>query len=330
MVSATGASLLLGVLVFVAVISTLIGVAMLWESVRESHKRRTVARQLEKLQMADIGARAGARGVVRAEGAGLAPWARMLLQRFPRLGDIQILLEQAAIPWNVQGFLIRSFGFALGLGLFTLVVSGSQLFVAAACGVGALLPYLYVRRKRTRRLKDFEAHFPEAIDLLVRAIRAGHPISSGFKMVADETAEPLSGEFRQVFEEQRFGLPFEESILGLADRVPLVDVRIFATAVLIQREVGGNLAEVLEKLSSVVRDRFRIKGQIRVLTAQGRLGAMVVGALPFVTGFIFFLIHPEMMLDFFRSSVGPFAIAFALLMQLFGMLWIRKIVTIEV
>jgi tight adherence protein B len=328
MVSGTLASALLALLVFIAVISSLVSVAMLWESARDRRRRRNVGEQLEKLQIADV--QSGPSGIVRAEAARVPHWVRTVVRRFPRLTNVQIRIEQAALSWTVQSFLIRTFAFALGLGLATQIFFGSWFYAAVGAAVGAFLPYLYVGRKRTRRLGAFEAGFPEAIELLVRAIRAGHPVSSGFKMVADESPDPISTEFRQVFEEQRFGLPFDESLLGLADRVPLVDVRIFTTAVLIQREVGGNLAEVLEKLSYVVRERFRIKGQIQVMTAQGRMGAMVVGALPFGTGLLFFVINPEMMLDFFRSSAAPLAIGFALFMQALGMLWIRKIITIEV
>jgi tight adherence protein B len=163
-----------------------------------------------------------------------------------------------------------------------------------------------------------------------RAIRAGHPLSSGLKMVADEAAEPIAGEFRRVFEEQRFGMPFDDTLLGLADRVPIVDTRILVTAILIQREVGGNLAEVLDKISSVIRDRFQIRRQIRTYTAQGRMSGYVLGALPIVVGSVILALSPDYMLTLFREPIGRLMLGAAAVLQVTGYMWIRKITNIEI
>jgi tight adherence protein B len=143
------------------------------------------------------------------------------------------------------------------------VVTGFGLVMATVAGVGAALPFLYVRRKRNAAAGPVRGAAPEAVDLVGRAIRAGHPLGAGLRMVAEEMPDPIRTEFRQVFEEQRFGLAFEEALFGMADRVPLVDVRILVTAILIQREVGGNLAEILDKLSHIIRQRFQIRRQLR-------------------------------------------------------------------
>jgi tight adherence protein B len=176
----------------------------------------------------------------------------------------------------------------------------------------------------------FEEQLPEAIDLIGRAIRAGHPLSAGLKMVSDESRDPVKSEFRQLFEEQRFGLPFEDSMYGMADRVPIVDVRILITAILIQREVGGNLAEVLDNLSSVIRERFKIRRQLRVITAQGRLSGYILAALPIAVGLAIFLINRPYVMILFQHPVGKLLAVSAVFLQILGYLWIRKIVDIEI
>jgi tight adherence protein B len=193
-----------------------------------------------------------------------------------------------------------------------------------------MLPNLYVRRKRTKRLNAFEELLPESIDLVGRALRAGHPLSAGFKMAADDGPEPVAGEFRRIFEEQRFGLPLQDSLLGMADRVDLMDVRILVTAILIQREVGGNLAEILDTLSAVVRARFTIRRQIRVYTAQGRMTGYLLSALPLILFSILYMINAQYMSILFTDPVGKILIGMAISMQFLGFLWIRKIIKIEI
>jgi tight adherence protein B len=195
---------------------------------------------------------------------------------------------------------------------------------------GAALPYMFVRRKRSKRLFAFEEHLPEAIDLLARAIRAGHPLSAGLKMVADETREPIQGEFRRTHEENRFGLPFEDAILAMADRVSIIDVRILVTAILIQREVGGNLAEVLDNLANVIRVRFTIRRQLRVYTAQGRFSGYVLAVLPIAVGGAIYSLNPSYMRLLFTDPIGKLMLLTAVIFQVIGFLWIRKIIDIEI
>jgi tight adherence protein B len=212
----------------------------------------------------------------------------------------------------------------------TLIATRSFAIAVIATAVGAMLPSMYVRRRRTKRFNAFEEFLPECIDLVGRALRAGHPLSSGFKMAADDGPEPVAGEFRRVFEEQRFGLPVQDSLLSMADRINLVDVRILVTAILIQREVGGNLAEILDNLAAVVRARFTIRRQVRVYTAQGRMTGYLLSALPIIIFSILYMLNPEYMSILFTDPVGKILIAIALSMQLLGFLWIRKIIKIEI
>jgi tight adherence protein B len=239
------------------------------------------------------------------------------------------LLEQARLDWSVGTFLILSFGVALATAAFAFVVTSSPILAGMAGAGGAWLPYLYVALRRRRRFKQFEEELPEAIDLLTRAIRAGHPLSSGMQMVADEGPPEVASEFRRTFEEQRFGIPFDEALMGMVDRTDMVDVRIFAIAVLVQREVGGNLAEILSNLAHTIRRRFYLRRQLRVYTAQGRMTGYALVALPIAVGFILYLIQPDYIMTLFENLVGWLLVGTAVFLQAVGGLWIRKIIDIE-
>jgi tight adherence protein B len=227
-------------------------------------------------------------------------------------------------------FLVLTIGSGAAFGLTAWLMWGSVLLAVPIGLVATWFPELHLRSRRTRRLRKFEEQFPEAVDLLGRAIRAGHPLSAGIRMVADEAPNPTASEFRQVFEEQRFGLPFEDALLGLADRNDLVDVRIFATAVLIQREVGGNLAEILDKIAKTVRSRFTVQRQLRVYTAQGRLSGYVLAALPIVLALTIFALDPDYARMLIDEMVGRYMVIAALVLQVIGFIWIRKVVDIEI
>ena len=158
---------------------------------------------------------------------------------------------------------------------------------------------------RTKRFQKFEEKFPEAIDTLARAVRAGHAFTTALEMIANEVSEPVAGEFRQLYEEQKFGLPVRDALLNLADRIPLVDVKFFVTAVMLQRETGGNLAEILDNLSYVIRERFKILRQVRVHTAQGRLTMVLLMALPPTIVLIMQLLNPGFIRPLFTDPIGP-------------------------
>jgi tight adherence protein B len=195
---------------------------------------------------------------------------------------------------------------------------------------GAALPVLALVRKRNRRLGRFEEQFPEALDLLSRAIRAGHAFTIAMGMVADEAPDPIGPEFRKTFDEQNFGIALKDALANFAERVPLVDVRFFVTAVLIQRETGGNLSEILDSLSHVVRERFKILRQVRVYTAHGRLTGYVLMALPAALTLTLSFINPEHVNVLFEEHLGHMMILAAIVLQVVGFIWIRQVVKIEV
>jgi tight adherence protein B len=253
----------------------------------------------------------------------------MLVARVPRLADLALILEQANVKWSVQSFLVLSLGLGIGVGLATLIITRWLPAAILATAAATMVPFLHVRSKRARRLRAFEEHLPEAIDLMARALRAGHPFSAGMSMVADEIPDPVGIEFRRLFEQQRFGLSTTDALLALADRVPLTDVRILVTAVVVQREVGGNLAELLDNISYTIRERFKIRRQIRVHTAQGRLTGYILAAMPVITGFAFFVINPDYIMVLFKTAAGHFVLGTVLVLQVIGFIWIRRVINIE-
>jgi tight adherence protein B len=252
-----------------------------------------------------------------------------LADRTPWLWDLRHLLVQSRVNWTLEGFLIRVAGAAGVTGAVTLIVFKSLWIAGLAVVLAGASPYLYVRWRKRRRIRRLEMQLPDAIDLIARAVRAGHPLSAGLGMAAEEAPEPLASEFRITFEEQRFGLPFEEALLGLGDRIEIMDVRIFLTAILVQREVGGNLSEILETIAETMRARFNLRRQVRVYTAQGRLSGYTLAALPILVGLIISVINPGYMQTLFHEDVGRVLLVGAATMQLMGFLWIRRIVDIR-
>ena len=314
--------------VFLAVALGTVSFVLIVETIRERRRTGNVMRQLEEFARTSFGPQ-GQNALIREQarhGGALEP----VLARLPQLHDIQKLMHQGGTTWSLTTFFLLTVGLGAGFGFSAFLLSRILFAGILAAVFGASLPYLTVKRRSALRLRRFEELLPGAIDLMGRAIRAGHPLSAGLQMVSDESSEPVAGEFRQVFEEQRFGLPFEDSMYGIADRVPLVDVRILVTAILIQREVGGNLAEVLDNLSSVIRDRFKIRRQLRVITAQGRMSGYILAALPIAVGLAIFLINRPYVMILFTHPVGKLLALTAVVLQILGYLWIRKIVDIEI
>ena len=315
---------------FVAMALAVVAVALLWEGVRGIRRRRAVEKELRKISSRERGGElSNTLQLLKEERAPLPEWLQPLSNRLPRLSDISLLLEQSHSGWSVGTFLLMTVGFALGSGTLLLLFGLGLVAAIAGAGIGGSIPYMLLLRKRRQRLKSFEEQFPEVIDLLARSARAGHALQAGLQEVAEEASDPCGAEFRQVFEEQRFGLPLGESLLGLADRMDLIDVRMFVTSILIQRETGGNLAENLDNLSRLIRERFRFKRQIKVHSAHGRMTGMVLGMAPVVAGILLFMVNPEYMRLLFTEDLGRYLIAGAVGLQLVGFFIIRRMTEIE-
>jgi tight adherence protein B len=257
-------------------------------------------------------------------------WINGWLLKFEAAPRLRLLLYQANVKWTVGGLLVLAVACFMIPAYLAYLRTGAALFSAILGLLCAGLPFAYVLHKRQQRFSKFEQLLPEALDLMVSALRAGHSMISGLDLIADETPDPVGSEFRICYDEQNYGLELRTALENLLARVPLQDLRIVATAILIQRESGGNLAEVLDKASYVIRERFRLKRQIRVHTAQGRLTGWILSLLPVVLGGALYLVNPEMMRLLWTRPIGLKMLYAAGAMTLIGALVIRKIVNMEV
>jgi tight adherence protein B len=253
----------------------------------------------------------------------------VLGDRVPQLWDLYHLLAQSGLKWTLAGFVVRSVVFASLSGLLALIIVQRPAVAGVALMLGGLAPYFHVRRKKTKRIDRLESQLPDAIDLIARAVRAGHPLSEGLRMASEEAMEPLASEFRVTFDEQKFGLPFEEALMGLGDRVEVVDGRSLITAILVQRVVGGNLSEILEQIAVTMRARITLMRQVRVYTSLGRMSGFTLAALPIVVGLVISMINPSFMQTLFAEPLGQALLAGAGVLQGIGFLWIRSIVDVR-
>ena len=250
-----------------------------------------------------------------------------LLDRF---GKLNTLFEQADTSMTVTKLVVISAGLGVGgstlggvLGVNVVLLPLMAIFLGA-------LPLMWLMWRRKRRLKAFGAQLPDAMEMLARALRAGQSIGYGFSSVATEMPAPISKEFGMVFEQQNLGIPLEQSLNEMTDRVPNLDLKFFSTAVILQRQTGGDLAEILDKIGGLIRERFRIWGQVQALTGEGRLSGIILMALPFLLFFVVYYLNPDYCMVLFTDPMGKKMLAVAIVMQILGALVIRKIVNIKV
>lgn len=256
-----------------------------------------------------------------------------LLESLGLLKNLQALLEQSGLKWTVGGFLAVSgvlccVGGFIGYKIPVLVFPALSMVVGGL--VVGLLPYFYVTRKRTVRMREFEEQFPEALEFLARSMRAGHAFNISLNMAGEDTPDPLGGEFRQTYNEQNLGATVEQAMRNLSSRVPLIDVRFFVSAVMMQREVGGNLAEILDNLAHVIRERFRIKGHVRAVSAHGRLTATVLVILPVTLLAGLMIVAPDYLRTLAEDEHGKYLVVYAIVAQFVGFYFIQRIVRIKI
>ena len=256
-----------------------------------------------------------------------------VLARFNLAGRLEAAIRQAGLDWTVERMLMAmAVGGALGAIVGGLLLAAMPVLVRAlGCGAaGAAVPYLYVARTRSRRLAKFEEQLPDALDFLARSMRAGHAFSISLEMMSEEMPPPVGLEFRTLFNEQNLGAPIELALRNLTERVPLLDVRFFASAVMMQRQTGGNLSEILARLAYVIRERFRLKGQVRAASAHGRMTAGILTAMPVVTMLALLMVAPGYLQGMAADEDGRKLIAGCIVAQVIGNLCIRKIIRIKV
>ena len=322
--------MILAVGVFTGVFAIVLLLSMSFDSSGVEARKKTKQR-LESISLAaERSPQDEGIGLVREEILSSMPWLNRSLQSQDLFLGLRKMLTQADMQWTIMGLLLMSAG--------SWVVTGAAVFMrtndptlSALIGAGAALgPFLYVRFKRSQRFGKFEQGLPKALDLMVSALRAGHSLISALESVAREMPNPIGIEFRKCFDEQTFGLEMRESMLNLGARIPIHDVHIVITAILIQKESGGNLAEILDKVAAIIRERFRLKKQVQVHTAQGRLTGWILTLLPVVLGFGLYMLNPEHMSILWQNPVGLKLIYAAVIMTVIGGLIIRKIVNIRI
>lgn len=311
-------------------VSGVIGFALIGLLLSLLHQKRRQKRVVSRLSGGAVGGEVAGKGAVVLIEEEARDFLSRQMKNFSIGRRISRVLETGGSDISVGAFVVRALVVGVILGALAGLAMRSPIAAAVGFIVGLWVVWTLAGRKAKKRLARFEEGFPDAIDLLARALLAGHPFSAGIRMVADETIDPIQSEFRLLFEEQKYGMPVKDSLERFADRVGLLDTHIFVTAVLVQREVGGDLAEILGNISTTIRERFVIKRQVSTYTAQGRMTGYMLGAMPLVMGLVIWLMNPENMSLFFTDPRGKMLLGGALGMQATGLLIIRKIIDIDI
>ncbi len=324
------ATMILVLSVFVLGVGAVVGVYVAATRLPGFFLQRTLTTRLQEVTAADVPEAKAGEALVKQRHSGPLPGLDRFAAGTARGSALAYWIEQSGVRLSISALLLIALACAAIVGL--IVASALHMSAGWALGgaLGFAMPFVFLKVKRTRRMRAFEEAFPEALDLVSRALKAGHAFATGLKMVADEMPDPVGTEFRKTFDEQNFGLPLKDALSNLAVRMPSLDVRFFSTAVLIQRETGGNLSEILENLAHVVRERFKILRQVRVYTAHGRLTGYVLLALPAFLAVALAFINPEHMQLLFRERIGHMMLGATVIMQTIGYFWIKQVVKIEV
>ena len=317
--------ILFSVLGFLAVVMALEGLYNLWASKYSAEARRLSGRlhALSGEAFAEV-------AIERGERLGRGGWFQTLIARLEIGARLTHWVESCGTTATAGEMLLLSAGLALLGSLLPALLGRPPILGLALAVVLAAVPWWRLSRRRSQRIRRFETEFPEALDLMCRALRAGHAFATAVKLVGEEVPEPLGRDFRILFDEMNYGVPVPEALARLAQRVPLPDVSYFVVAVLIQREAGGNLAELLENISSIVRARLKLLGDVRTLSAEGRMSAKILTVLPFAVAVVVNLLNPKFMAVLWTDSTGQTVIGVALLMMCLGILWMRKVIDLHV
>jgi len=312
---------------FVAVVLLVEGAYLLWNDYKGPEVKR-LENRLRSLSAGHHGTEAGS--LLKQRSLSNTPWLDRLLLSMPRASALDRLLVQAGAAMTVSRFVLVS-ALAGAATFLVLLVLRTPLFFALIVAVLMLfVPLLFILRMRGKRLNRFDEQLPEALDLLSRALRAGHAFPSAMQMVAAEATDPIATEFQITFEEINYGVSVSDAMLNLATRVPSIDLRYFVISVMLQRETGGNLSELLDNLANLIRERFKLLGKIRVLAAEGKLSAYILIALPFATALMIFLVNPKFMRVLWTDPAGVNLIFAALIAMMLGSAWMWRIVKIRV
>ncbi len=313
--------------VFVVVSGAIFGSFAAWDRISARMARRRLDLRLRDVSPTE---EAGEATVLKQQQQGMLPAVEHLIARTAAGPRLTRLIEQSGTQISPGAVVVASLCGAVALPFLVGLVVRAPFVGPVSALIGMSVPLLVLMRRRTARLHKFEEQFPEALDLLSRAMRAGHAFQTALGTAADELPIPVGVELKKVFDQQNFGLPLQDALNELAVRVPILDVKFFVTAVAIQRESGGNLAEILDNLAHVVRERFKIQRQVRTHTAHGRFTGFVLLALPAALAVALSFISPEHIEMLVSEPMGRMMIAVAIVMQTVGFVWIRQVIKIEV
>jgi len=286
-------------------------------------------RRLRDLAQNQSSSEAQVRALLRDQSLSTIPLLDRILGGFPKLADLQLLLRQSGVKINL-GVLVLLCGTLAALGLLAGAVAGRMVLALILAAVGVYLPIMWLKIMRKRRLGAFEEQFPEAIELMARALRAGHSFTSAMSMVSEELEDPVATEFAQVFEDYSFGRPLGDALDNLVHRIGLQDVKFFATAVMLQRETGGNLTEILDNMGYIIRERFRLMRQVKALSAEGRLSAFILCLMPPALLLVLMAVSPGYIQMLFDHPTGNMLLYIGGTFQLLGIVVVRRLVTLKV
>lgn len=317
----------LPILVFVLVMLVVVGAYFMIGPMRA--QKAEVRKRLSLLELRSY-ATLDLPNVLKEELYSDVPFFQRLLSRVDIAVRIDKRLKQAGLETRVGTFVLVSVVlFAIGA-LIGFVLHWPRLLGFLLGVLLSLIPTVVVGIKRNLRFSRFLRNFPEALEMFARSLRAGHSFTGAIQLVAQEMPKPIGPEFQKVFDEQNLGIPLKQALVGMADRIDLLDLKFFVTAILIQRETGGNLAEIIDKISYVIRERFRVQGQLKIFTAQARLTGVILALLPISIAFLLWILNPGYMKPLFYESAGRWMLVIAAVMQIAGMLVIRRIIRIKI
>lgn len=316
------------VLAFLAIVLLIEAVYLFWNS----RHGTAVKRMDERLRAISAGGNVSKEqmSILKQRLLSESPFVTRLLLRVPRVHTLDRQLQQAGMRWSVARFATYTLLCAVAGAVLGFLMQVPAMVIVILAGVLSLLPVMILRRKRAKRVLQLERQLPDAADLIARALRAGHSFPAALGMVGEELPEPLGGEFALVFDEINYGVSMNDALLNMVNRVPVEDLRYFVIAVLIQREAGGNLAEILGCIAGIIRERLKLLGKVRVLSAEGRLSAWVLGVLPFAILGLLSVLNPGYITVFWKDPAGVQLAGISLTMMLFGILWMRKVVRIHI
>jgi tight adherence protein B len=300
-----------------------------WRAGTMSEGQKRIQEQLRRISMVGREDTVDA-GIMRDKRMSDITFIDRILGSFPFAKKLELLLYQAGLNWRVGTLLLLMLftGAVVWLAFTTLL--GRPLVGLLAGAACAFIPYGWVKGQKSKRMNQFSEELPDALDLMTSALRAGLSFPAALQLVAQESPEPLAQEFAVTFDEQNLGLDIKEALVNLTERVESVDLRFFVTAVIIQRETGGNLAEIMESIAHIIRERFRILGDVKSRTAHGRFTGLVLSIMPVAMGVLIFMMAPDYMMAFFIDPVGQAMLVTCVVMQIFGYLWIRRVIQIKV